>query len=297
MSLGIDVGGNMLITKARYSMEIAGNAVIGHQSGLINTARTATRLRRVQHAARVEPSPEAARIGQHLRRHGHFRINPGYDTRIIEALQSAMSLADSPDSSVGMGGHHKDSVRYIRDPLAKVPEIRELLTRDLVQILRGWYKAEFEIQTVRMWRIQGVPEDEAGLHHYGNLWHVDRHPVDLLKLFIQVSPDVKTNDSAFRLLSRADTVRVMRRGYISQAKILAPARRIIESGTILFDNPPGTAAFVDTNRCLHRAGMPQTGTSRGMVQFMFRPSSRGPMGGDYFRNIAPDPNVYEGAIA
>ena len=290
-------GGNMLTAKARYSMEFTGSAIIGHQSGLINTVKTLSKLRRIQHDAHVTLSPEAEQTGQHLRRNGYFRVDPGYPDRIVSKLQSAMSLADCAESSVGMGGHVKDSVRYIVDPFGKVPEIRELLTPRIAAIVRSWYRSEFEVETVRMWRIQGVPDDEAGVHHFGNLWHVDRHPVDVMKLFVQISPDVKETDSSFRLLSRPNTARAMRRGFIDQTRILAPAKRLIEDQTVLFDNPPGTAAFVDTNRCLHRAGMPRDGASRGMVQFMFRPTAHAPRDGDYFSDLAADPNVYEGAIA
>lgn len=287
----------MLVRKLKHYLEFTGNAITGHQSGLIDTVKTTAKLRYIRLAAHVEHDPKMNHIGQRLRKNGFFRVDPGYPERVISGLQAAMALAESPETSVGMGGRVQDSVRYIVDPLGKVPEIRELLTPQIAAIVRNWYKSEFEVETVRMWRIQGVPDDEADVHHFGNLWHLDRHSVDVLKLFIQVSPDVKVTDSAFRLLSRPNTTRAMRRGFIDHARVLAPAKRLIRSHTVLFDDPPGTAAFVDTNRCLHRAGMPRNGAYRGMVQFMFRPTAHAPRNGDYLSDVAADPNVFEGAIA
>jgi hypothetical protein len=118
-----------------------------------------------------------------------------------------------------------------------------------------------------------------------------------MKLFVQVSPDAGVSGSAFRLVSRADTRKAMRCGYVRGDRMLALARRIIERRTVVFDHPAGDVAFVDTNRCLHRAGVPRLGETRFMVQFMFKPATSPPAGGDYFATLPHDPNVHDGAIA
>jgi len=37
----------------------------------------------------------------------------------------------------------------------------------------------------------------------------------------------------------------------------------------------GSSAFRDTTRCLHRAGIPPEGITRGMAQFTFAPDPSG----------------------
>jgi len=178
-----------------------------------------------------------------------------------------------------------------------VPALREVLTPELAATVRAWFGSEFRIDSVRMWRITHVPPEEQNRYHYGNLWHVDGHPLDTLKLFVQISADAAATGSAFRLLSRADTRRAFRGGYLDPYHVLGAARRLVNENAVFFDGPPGEVMFVDTDVCLHRAGIPAPGQQRAMVQLIFKPADEAPVAGDYFANIPIDPNVYEGAIA
>lgn len=224
-------------------------------------------------------------------------LSPGYPAQLTRSIHDAMSIAEDDRFSVPMGGRIKNAVRYIVDPVSHIPSLKDLLTPELADVVRGWYGSEFAISSVRAWRIAHIPTEEQMFHHYGNLWHVDGHTVDVMKLFVQITPDAGVSGSAFRLISRADTRKAMRCGYISGYRMTALARRILERRTLVFDQPAGTVAFVDTNRCLHRAGIPRFGETRFMVQFMFVPAARAPIDGDYFTTLPHDPNVHEGAIA
>lgn len=273
------------------------SAAVGHQSGIRPAMRTNKTLRELRRRNPIEVSREAKTLSDKLRRQGYLALSPGYPDGLIEAIRDAMAIAEDERFSVAMGGRVKDAVRYIVDPIEHIPLLRELLLPQLIEIVRGWYGTEFAISSVRAWRIGHLPTNEQAFHHYGNLWHVDGHSVDILKLFIQITPDAGLSGSAFRLVSRSDTRKAMRRGYLRSEKILAPARRILDRRVVLFDSPPGGVAFVDTDRCLHRAGVPADGQTRDMVQLMFRPAEQPPPGGDYFASVPKDPNVYEGAIA
>jgi hypothetical protein len=242
-------------------------------------------------------SPPLAQLADQLKSEGYLTLAPGYSPELLATLKDALSLADDPASSVATGGRIKESVRYVLDPLSRVPRLRELLTPELVDVLHAWYRSDFRIDSVRMWRIAHVPPAEQVYHHYGNLWHVDGHALDTMKLFVQVSPDATRSGSAFRLLSRHDTRRAFRLGYVDPRHIHGPARGVLDTQPIYFDGPPGDVAFVDTNRCLHRAGVPEDGQTRGMVQIIFKSSSQGPSAGDYFADVPVDKNVFDGAIA
>jgi hypothetical protein len=272
-------------------------AAAGHESGLRTSRRTARNLRSLRSDTTIDVGDSARHRAAQLQKYGFLPMLPGYPADLIDSLQASMVLADDPATSIGMGGLIKDSVRYVVDPLALIPRVKELLTPELAETLRAWYGTEFRIASIRAWRIAHIPEAERAQHHYGNLWHVDGHELDAMKLFIQVSPNATREGSAFRLLPAPDTHRAFCLGFVDPLHAVGPARRILETKPVYFDGPPGDAAFVDTNRCLHRAGIPDEGQTRGMIQFFFKPSATAPIDGDYFANVPLDKNVYEGAIA
>jgi hypothetical protein len=287
----------MLTDRVVRVSRIGVRAAAGHGSGLRTSIRSAKTMHALRQGSTLAVDTPAQLQADQLRREGYLRQSPGYPAELLTELQHAMAYADDPVTSVGMGGRIKDSVRYVVDPLALIPRMRELLTPELIEILHGWYGTEFRLANARVWRIAHIPPAEQEHHHYGNLWHVDGHELDVMKLFVQISPDASRSGSAFRLLSTPDTRRVFRRGFIDPASTIGFARHILEEKPVYFDGPPGDAAFVDTNRCLHRAGIPEPGHTRGMVQFYFKAASAAPTGGDYFADVPPDKNVYEGAIA
>jgi hypothetical protein len=91
----------------------------------------------------------------------------------------------------------------------------------------------------------------------------------------------------------------MRSGYLGQGWAKGPARRHLDDPdrVVPFTAPAGHGAFVNTTRCLHRAGIPPEGTTRGMVQFTFVPSPGVRDQGDPLADLPLDPNVAEGRTA
>ena len=285
---------------ARLIWCTAKTGVAGHHEGLRGAARTQHELRSLRRRAPVVVDADALVAARRVHRTGYIRAPVHYPPDVVDYLCGGVALAEDPSTSVAMGGRIKEAVRYAVDPLSDLPRIRELLTPDLASLVRAWYRTEFRITSVRLWRIANIPPPEQAFHHYGNLWHLDRHPVDVMKVFVQISDCARSDGSegpALRFISRRRTRVALLRGYVDQDRILPSARRFIEDGAIRFDGPPGSVAFLDVDRCLHRAGNPAPGTTRGMIQFMFLPAAAAPVDGDYFAEIPPDRRVAEGAIA
>ena len=52
----------------------------------------------------------------------------------------------------------------------------------------AYYRSHFMIHSVELWRITHVPSEVLDrINPYSSLWHCDHHPVDTLKLFINLS--------------------------------------------------------------------------------------------------------------
>lgn len=300
--MAVETAGGKMIA-ARFAWRVAERAVAGHHSGLRNAVRTGRELRSLRRAFPV-PVGEAARTAaRELHRAGFLRPAVRYPDELIAYLRNSVESAQDPATSVAMGGRVPDSVRYVLDPLVRLPRLRELLTPELAEIVRAWYGTEFRISTVRVWRIAHIPVSERAFHQYGNLWHMDGHRVDVLKMFVQTCESagdcgpLGTQGPALRFLSRPNTRAALLRGYVDQDRISRSARTFMETRAQRFDAGPGGVALLDTDRCLHRAGNPAPGAVRGMVQFMFGPSATPPSGGDYFAGVPADENVREGGVA
>lgn len=231
---------------------------------------------------------------------GYALLPAAADPDVVRAVRAAYEdVIDNPRATVDMGRRIRHVVRYVKDPLHHVPSIRGLLTEGAVEVLDAFYAGSWAIQHVRMWRIAHIPPAEQGFHHYGNQWHCDQHPTSTLKLFVQIGDDVTPGNGAFRFHDVPTTRRIMRSGFIDNGRAVGPARRLMDDPrrAHYFDGPAGSSAFCNTTRCLHRAGIPPEGTTRGMVQFTFAPDPSGTRRSDPFADLPPDSNVAEGKYA
>jgi hypothetical protein len=231
---------------------------------------------------------------------GYALLRATPDADVTRAVQAAYAhVIDDPRHTVDMGRRIRHVVRYVKDPLRHAPPIRGLLTPAAVEVLDAFYAGSWAIQHVRMWRIAHIPPAEQGFHHYGNQWHCDQHPTSTLKLFVQISDGVTPDNGAFRFHDVPSTRRIMRTGFIDNGRAVWPARRLMDDPgrARYFDGPAGSSAFCNTTRCLHRAGIPPEGTTRGMVQFTFVPDPSGSRRSDPFAELPPDPGVAEGRFA
>ena len=254
-------------------------------------------LRHLRRSAPVTAEdPRSAQAGRILRKRGWLSI-PAFPVEIMDPIRRGYERAiEDSTATRDMGARDRSAVRYVVDPVKQVPELRLLLSEAVRSVLIGYYRTHFCLQHVRMWRIKPLTTDERFQYNYGNLWHCDPHRVTVMKLFVQVSEDVSAENGALRMHDIPTTRLIMRSGFISRTRQVALAQRLIEDEKrmVVFDGPPGSALIMNPNLCLHRAGVPLPGRTRGMVQLTFDVADHPPPAGDYFAELAPDINVIEG---
>jgi hypothetical protein len=222
---------------------------------------------------------------------------PAFPAEIMDPIRRGYeNVIEDSTATRDMGARDRSAVRYVVDPMERVPELRLLLNDTVRSALTGYYRTNFYIQHVRMWRIKPLSTDERAQYNYGNLWHCDPHRVTVMKLFVQISEGVSAENGALRMHDIPTTRLIMRSGFISRTRQVALAQRLTEDERrmVVFDGPPGSALIMNPNLCLHRAGVPLPGRTRGMVQLTFDFADHAPPGGDYFAELAPDTNVIEG---
>jgi hypothetical protein len=277
--------------------------IYGNDAGRVNNLGQSRQLARLRRRSQPPADPVALELADRIGRLGYALFDPGYRPGLIHEIRDgyARVIAD-PEACVDMGGRIKGAVRYVKAPVRCVPGLRETVTPRVMDVLDAVYGGHWTVLHARMWRISYLPPAERAYHHYGNLWHCDKHPITTLKLFVQLSDGVTDEAGAFRFHDVPSTRMIMRAGYLGSGRRLSgPARRLAEDSRRihLFDAPAGTVAFCNTTRCLHRAGVPQQdGATRGMLQITFGIGDTPPAArGDVLAQLPPDENVTEGRYA
>jgi hypothetical protein len=278
----------------------------GNDAGVVNNVSGRSRLRAAQRKARGTVSHEhhVWQAAAALFRNGWASLEPTLDARAIGNIRGRCEgLLEDTAHSVDLGfAPRVDAVRHIVDPISKVPELAHLLPDDAIEILRTVYAAEVEVRSLRVWRTIHVPDEHlsAGgrlrrrraVSVMSNLMHCDTHPVSLTKLFVQLSPDVDAANGALHLLPIGETKRAMRRGFLRPDVVVGPARHVVSDADRLvhFDGPPGSGLLLNSELCLHAAGVPRIGSSRLMAQFVLGPAVV-PLRSDWASSLSPDVEI------
>jgi hypothetical protein len=293
------VGG---ITTLRHEMSPSSARLIyGNDAGRVNNFGQNRQLTRLRRDAPPTADPRATELADQVNRLGYALVDPLYPAGLIDEIRDGYErvIAD-PQACVDMGRRIKDVVRYVKDPVLRVPAVREVITPPVADVLHVVYGGHWKILHARMWRIGYLAPAERAFHHYGNLWHCDQHPITTLKLFVQLSDGVTDEAGAFRFHDVPSTRLIMRAGYLGTGRPLSrPTRRLAEDSRRinLFDSPAGQVGFCNTTRCLHRAGVPlRRGATRGMLQVTLGLATQR-AGTDPFARVPADANIVEGRFA
>jgi hypothetical protein len=284
-------------TKWETGLEL-GRVIWGNDAWPENNRGQHRSLREAR-AAHTVASAQAAELRDRIDELGYAVLDPHYRAGLIEEIRAGYEkVIDEEAVTADMGPIVPEAVRYVIDPVSQVPQLKQLLTPQLSEVLDAFYGGRWRIGHVRMWRISHLTEEQRRVHHYGNLWHCDQHPTTCIKLFVQITQGVTDENGAFRLRDVPNTRQIMRSGYLGTGKSTGLAARMLQdpSKTICFTAPAGWAAFCNTTRCLHRAGIPPEGMTRGMVQLTFLADPDGP-GEDPFARMRPDERVGKGKFA
>jgi hypothetical protein len=278
----------------------------GNDAGVVNNVRGRAGLRAVQRKMRGAVSHEQHvwQAATGLFRNGWAPLAPTLDTRTIDELRSRCEvLLEDPAHSVDLGfAPRVDAVRHIVEPVSKVPDLARLLSDDAIEVLRTVYAAELEVRSVRVWRTIHVPDENLStsgrlrrrrsVSVMSNLMHCDTHPVSMTKLFVQLSPGVDAESGALHLLPIAATKQAMRSGFLRPDVVVGPARRVVSDieRLVHFDGPPGSGLLLNSELCLHAAGVPRAGSTRLMAQFVLAPAAV-PLPTDWASSLSPDVEI------
>lgn len=150
-----------------------------------------------------------------------------------------------------------------------VPELMTLLTPQVLDAVRAYYRTGFQLYNVGAWRNYHVPRIDEGEEPLSNNWHTDARRVDMLKVFV-VATDVTEDDGPTHAITRQWTRKVIGMGFDHRRGYGIPVEKIEHPDHLVkLTGPAGTALLCNTNLCFHRAGLPGPGRVRDIIEFRF----------------------------
>lgn len=218
-------------------------------------------------------------LAVNLRREGYADLSEPYDVDLIGRIRDRFDevIEDEEHSEVVHREDPGDGNVYLRDltsPMKSVPAFAELITDEIRAILHAYYGAHFQIRTMRAYRTRHIPPEIVQTTDvYNDYWHLDGKATDHVKLFVALSGTTE-RDGPLHIMPKPDTRRIARRRpTYDRDRDGKPGGFVDENGdAVTLTGPAGSALLGNSQACFHRAGIPEEGRTRDLVQFYIAPA-------------------------
>ena len=163
--------------------------------------------------------------------------------------------------------------RMINRAHKQIPELRNMITKELLEMFEDHFGGNFQITYTAMWRNYHVPPEVlAEKEIFSSKWHCDGADTEEITLFINLS-DVKEDDGAFHLQSKERTKELVKLGFKTRQDPGIPLDVLEDPKYIIkHTGPAGTTVLGNSSVCMHKAGIPEFGHQRDIMQFKIDPS-------------------------
>lgn len=219
----------------------------------------------------------------------HYALfNNNYDESLISSLKTKYDdLIENEKFSFPTAGYNdKIYCRHIKNPAINFPEVSQLLSDDVKEMVQGYFNSDFTIKHIACWRNYYVPDELKKFEMFSNFWHFDHREISELKYFVYMS-NVSDDDGPFHVQSIKRTKELMKMGFKNRQDY-GISQQILEDPEYVkkITGKIGTSYFGNANVCLHRAGDPSEGHQRDLIQFVFVPSKK-PLSQTWLKDVVP----------
>ena len=270
--------------------DMAGKKLFGNTVGLKRNVAGGLQKGNIQKDLK-DKNPKAYDLVQNQ----FLLLNKIFDDETIKAIKSKFdSLIENEELSVPTS-HYDGKVysRHIKNPEKNIPELKNLLTEEIYDIIKGYYGKDFSVKHVNCFRNYHIPpEISSSQEIFAEHWHCDRRNISEMKLFVCLS-SVTEDDGPFHVQSQDRTQYLMNKGFGTREDYNIQ-NEVLEDPTFVKKaiGPAGTAYFGNANLCLHKAGIPTVGHSRDLVNFVFVPSNK-PLSDNWEENVVDTLDKYK----
>ena len=261
-----------------------GKRIFRHNSGFRGEA--SSRLFRLLARSRGEEidigehlEPEV----DHLRSQQFSSLECVYPTSLIQGIRKRFDgILESKEDVFEI--RHGDEVysRRIASPgqgpksfefSNRFPEVESLVNEKVRKLVQGYYNSPFTVESLMVYRNYPVPEAVIkDTEVLSDRWHCDGRSPDVLKLFVALH-DVEKEHGPLHFIPRDPTRDILSDGFVRSKSGVKDGVVRQKADPRLLTGPAGVGVLVNTNLLLHRAGVPDEGKTRDLVQIQFTPSS------------------------
>jgi len=264
--------------------ESLGKLFYGNLSGFKNNIKGKRKLTKSLNRAEGESNLQI----QELWSKGFLKLGEPHKKSDLDAVRSKYNKMIESDEFSFVRTQYK-GVAYTREILnasKNIPELASLLNNDIIDLIEQYYNSHFEVISVICWRNYHVPpkivkETET----FSDRWHCDKQNTDYFSLFVVLS-DVTEEDGPLHFQSIGRTKYLIKNGlgnrhnYNVSPELLNNPKYVAKA-----IGPSGTSFLINTEFCLHKAGIPSHDRFRDIIQFRFSPSKK-PLQNDWINSIS-----------
>lgn len=245
----------------------------GHLSGLRPGLVGPLAVYKARKLSDYQPSGSNIQDVDRLAKQGYLPLNEPYEDEMISNISEKFDSLVKEDQNLTNSNEYKKEL-FGNDLINYLPEITQLLSDDILQIVQDYYGAYCQVRAIRAYRTYHIPK-EVSEEVYNEYWHTDGKTTDHLKLFVNLSK-VNESDGPLHLIPKRDVETIANElGGFDSSKDGVSNEVVTQYGDITkLTGGPGSAMLANTNKLLHRAGVPDKGHHRDFVQFYFAPATR-----------------------
>lgn len=205
--------------------------------------------------------------GKRFAENGYFVFDSALPPEMAMRLKGEVDAAfDDPRRCLDLG---KGLIRLI-DGSQAFPEIITALQGNVEGTLKAFYRSEFKVYAVSVYRT--VPNDEDDRSSF--LWHLDNCPREEVKFMVYLDEVAEAN-GAFRLKPKSLSDAMLHDGFWDRARVENFATTLgDDQSTVVFEQKPGDAILFMNSACIHKATSPRAG-HRDVANFVIIPSDLG----------------------
>jgi len=274
----------------RYIDESASKAIYGNVAGFKENLEGRRKISSTRSKLKFDQSKEP--LIKELKKNAVLGLGNPYDKSLIETIQKKYNSLIENDEGSYVRTEYKGKAysRQIKLVQKEIPELAQLLTDDIIQFIEGWYDGHFQVKYLICWRNYHVPPEVVKeAETFSDRWHCDRRSTDIFKLFVNIS-DVTEKDGPFHIQTIPRTKELMKTGFGNRHKYNL-SKEVLEDPNIVVKaiGDAGTALLCNTELGLHKAGIPEKGHMRDIIQFQFVPSKK-PLEDNWIEKIEIKPH-------
>lgn len=257
---------------------ILGKILFRNEAGLTKNLNAINTIKTIKNTPQKNIESDNPHLVE-FAKNGFTILGCPFDPSLIKSVAEKCSklVEDERYSFMRSGYDGKIYSRMINQVFKLIPEIKNLLTDEIINMVKEYYQGNFQIKHVRMWRNYPIPAEIATKKEISSShWHVDGEGPTTTTLFVYLT-DVTDEDGPLHIQSRQRSSELVKMGFKSRFDYHHP-NDVMEDPkhVVKHVGPLGSAIWANTEICLHRADNMDSGRYKDTFQFKFVPSD-GPL--------------------